>query len=104
VQKNIMPKQTTSLRWAAVAAIAALSLSLSMVTLARAQQTSNATAAAVTPVKKHKRSHYSQNETYQPKSSGCSSHQNMFPPCMSTWPEGSPHYHGGVHPGNTFDE
>jgi hypothetical protein len=29
-------------------------------------------------------------------------YQNQFPPCMSTFPEGSPNYHGG-RPGPTFD-
>lgn len=29
-------------------------------------------------------------------------YQNLFPPCMSTFPEGSPNYHGG-RPGPTFD-
>ena len=29
-------------------------------------------------------------------------YQNQFPPCMSSFPEGSPNYHGG-RPGPTFD-
>jgi hypothetical protein len=29
-------------------------------------------------------------------------YQNRFPPCMSTFPEGSPHYYGG-RAGPTFD-
>jgi hypothetical protein len=29
-------------------------------------------------------------------------YQNLFPPCQSTFPEGSPNYHGG-RPGPTFD-
>jgi hypothetical protein len=29
-------------------------------------------------------------------------YQNQFPPCMSTFPEGSPNYHG-PRPGPTFD-
>jgi hypothetical protein len=29
----------------------------------------------------------------------CASNQNMSPPCMSTWPQGSPNYHGPI-PGN----
>jgi hypothetical protein len=34
---------------------------------------------------------------------GCTwPYQNQFPPCMSTFPEGSPNYHGG-RPGPTFD-
>jgi hypothetical protein len=30
-------------------------------------------------------------------------YQNQFPPCMSTFPSGSPSYHGPV-PGPTFDD
>jgi hypothetical protein len=29
-------------------------------------------------------------------------YQNQFPPCMSTFPQGSPNYHGPI-PGPTFD-
>ena len=28
-------------------------------------------------------------------------YRNQFPPCMSTWPEGDPNYHGS-RPGTTF--
>jgi len=101
-----------SLPHVAIATIAAASLSLSMLMPAPAQQADAGAPPASTTVKKHKRSHYSQNHTYQPAyqpkswswSGGCTSYQNMQPPCMSTWPEGSPHYHGGIHPGVTFDE
>jgi hypothetical protein len=35
---------------------------------------------------------------------GCTwPYQNQFPPCMSTFPEGSPHYHG-PRPGPTFSD
>jgi len=30
-------------------------------------------------------------------------YQNRFPPCMSTFPQGSPNYHGS-RPGPTFDD
>lgn len=29
-------------------------------------------------------------------------YRNQFPPCMSTWPEGDPNYHGS-RPGPTFN-
>jgi len=107
-------KEGTSLRRAAVAAITVASFSVSTVTIAYAQQTADATPAAANAAKKHARSHYSQNQTHQRKLYGYQPYQNMgpppqpyqnmFPPYMSTWPEGSPHYHGGIHPGVTFDE
>lgn len=36
-------------------------------------------------------------------SNACTSYQNQFPPCMSTWPAGSPHYRGSW-PGPTFSD
>ena len=41
----------------------------------------------------------------QPSSAGgCTSLNNLFPPCMSSWPEGSPHYHGYRSGPTFFDE
>jgi hypothetical protein len=34
---------------------------------------------------------------------GCTSYENQYPPCMSTWPAGSPNYHGSTSPGNSTD-
>jgi hypothetical protein len=120
MEENVMPKQTASLRHAAFAAVAAASLSLSVVTLAHAQTTGDAPGAPVAAVKKHKPSHYPhysyqhysypryshypQNEVYQRELYGAAPYQHMFPPGMSTWPQGSPHYHGGPSPGVTFDD
>lgn len=33
---------------------------------------------------------------------GCTSY-HQYPPCMSTWPEGDPNYHGSTSPGNSVD-
>jgi hypothetical protein len=33
----------------------------------------------------------------------CTTYNNIAPPCMSTWPQGSPNYHGPT-PGNTFSD
>lgn len=33
----------------------------------------------------------------------CTSYENQNPPCMSTWPTGSPNYHGSQSPGNSTD-
>lgn len=64
---------------------------------------------AKTYAKKHtaagQRRHYAQRNLYgwdqRPVQSGCGPYQNQFPPCQSTWPQGSPHYHG-ARPGPTF--
>jgi hypothetical protein len=115
IKENVMQKRTVSLPKAAVGAIIAASLSLSMVTLASADQAGGPTAAAPATVKKHKPtyyshhpyyshySHYPQNQADYRRLYGAE-YQHMFPPGMSTWPEGSPHYHGGLHPGVTFDD
>jgi hypothetical protein len=34
-------------------------------------------------------------------SDACPTHDNLVPPCMSTWPQGNPNYHGPV-PGPLF--
>ena len=61
---------------------------------------------AKTDAKKHASRHwrpYAGHNLYGTAGSRCAWHyQNQFPPCMSTFPEGSPNYHGG-RPGPTFD-
>jgi len=43
-------------------------------------------------------------DLYGAAPAGCTwPYQNQFPPCMSTWPAGDPHYHGS-RPGPTFDD
>jgi hypothetical protein len=95
-----MSKQTTPLCSVAVVAIAAL-FSLPMPSVAQAQQ---GTAAPMHPKKhvvrilhpKWRESEISQ-RIYDvvPDQPHCTwQYTRMSPPCMSTWPEGSPNYHG----------
>lgn len=109
-----MPNQATPLRSLA-AAVAAAALSLSMLSAARADQQTQETSAATVAAKKHAaRAHHSrQKQTASarkiygaaPNGGRCAwPYRNMFPPCMSTWPEEDPNFHGGSHPGVTFDE
>ncbi len=109
-----MPKQATSLRSVAIAAITAASLSLPILSVAQADQRAERTHAARMHPKKHtaRMHHLRQREaevppgTYgaAPNLPGCTwPYRNMFPPCMSTWPAGDPNYHGS-RPGVTFEE
>lgn len=108
-----MPNQATSLRSVTVA-IAAAALSLSMLSVARADQRAQETPAAMAAAKKHAASaHPKKKQTANarklygaaPNGGRCAwPYRNMFPPCMSTWPEEDPNFHGGLHPGVTFDE
>jgi hypothetical protein len=99
---------TTSAIQTAAAAITASVLVLAMPAYADQQA---GTAPAAAPVKTPKRiTHRYYAPTKQrpgygaaPNASGCTSYNNMFPPCQSTWPQGSPQYHGPV-PGVTFDD
>jgi hypothetical protein len=105
-----MPKQVTSLRVVAVAAIAAALLSLPMLSVAQAQQGAN---TAMYPKKHAARMHHLKQRESEippkiysaaPNPPGCTwPYRNMAPPCMSTWPAGDPNYHGS-RPGPTFDE
>ena len=91
-----MPKQGTWLRTAAVAAIASVSLSLSALSVAQPNQRADAT---MNPKK-----HYLRQRELEippkiygaaPSLPGCTwPYRNMLPPCMSTWPQGDPNYHG----------
>ena len=98
-----MPKQVTSLRSVAVAAIVAAAFSLSMLSVAQADQQAGKTHTATVSPKKHAaipRKIYGA----APDASRCAwPYRNMFPPCTSTWPAGDPNYHGS-RPGVTFDE
>jgi hypothetical protein len=84
----------------------AVSLAAAAVTLlglpavaAQTEPASHQTKAAKTHPKRHAVVMYQ--PQYQPP--GCTwPYTNQFPPCMSTWPGGSPSYHGPV-PGVTFD-
>jgi hypothetical protein len=105
-----MPKSVTSLR---NAIIAAASLSLLMVSAAQADQQAEGTPAATINPKKHVVPTYHpkrKESQIRPKTYGAAPnlarcawpYQNMFPPCMSTFPQGDPNYHGS-RPGVTFE-
>jgi hypothetical protein len=109
-----MLNQVTFLRGVAAAAIAAVSLSLSMPLVAQADQAEKTPAATASPKQHAARTHHlKQRESAiapkiygaAPNSARCSwPYQNMFPPCMSTWPADDPNFHGSTHPGVTFDQ
>jgi hypothetical protein len=100
----LMSKSPISLGAAAAVVIAALCLP------AAADASTDQPATAAT-AKKHPKKHVSQvvqaqrpgqPQQWQPR--GCTwPYTNQYPPCQSTWPAGDPHYHGGSHPGPTFD-
>jgi len=101
------------LRRAAVAALTAASFTLPMVTAYADQQSAHTRSASEHPKKPHPKKHaaktqpqwrQSQAASQQGVQTGCTwPYQNQFPPCMSTWPVGSPHYHGS-RPGPTFED
>jgi len=112
-----MPKQVTSLRHAAIAAVAVVLLSPPMLSVAQAEQHAGRTHAA----RVHPRTHvagvrhqrhresgirpgiYGAVPNAVPNAEGCTPpYRNQFPPCMSTWPAGDPNYHGS-RPGVTFE-
>jgi len=95
-----MLKQRTSLRRAAIVAIAAASISIPALSVAQAHEQTGTTVTAKTHLKKHKHAQAMHREIYVaasagPAIAGCTwPYRNMTPPCMATWPEGDPHYHG----------
>jgi hypothetical protein len=114
-KESDMPSEATSLQSLAIAAIAAAALLLPMISVAQAEQRADAAAHA----KKHaaRMHHPTRRETQAypriyntapgtnaaPGTPGCAwPYQRMFPPCMSTWPEGDPNYHGTMR-GNQFE-
>lgn len=108
-----MPMQGTWLRRAALAALAAASLSLPMLSVASADQPAQQTQASTTHPKKQAVKPQSRQPGVAPQplfgsadswvAKRCAwPYQNQFPPCMSTWPAGDPNYHGS-RPGPTFD-
>lgn len=113
-----MPKQGISVRTAIIAAIAAAALWLPMVSVAQAGQQVETKHAAKMHPKKHaarthpmrKQSAVTHGELYGaapaviPNAYGCTwPYHNQVPPCMGTWPQGDPNYHG-TRPGPLFDE
>jgi hypothetical protein len=99
-------------RHAAFVVMAAASLSLPMLSIARADPPADRPHAATVQPKNHAKTAWQSAAQRQklygsarPANTGrCSwPYQNQFPPCMSTWPAGDPHYHGS-RPGPTFDD
>jgi len=100
------------LRHTAIAALTAASFTLPMVTAYANQQPAQTQAASEHPKKPHPKKHAAKQSqvAWQPTPAQqwvqkrCTwPYQNQFPPCMSTWPGGSPHYHGPIS-GPTFDD
>jgi hypothetical protein len=113
-----MPEHGTSLHRPVLAAIVALALSVPVVSIAQADEPPSQPAPAKMHAKKHaartqprhaRQSHYVPRHLYgavqQPWTAERPAwpYQNQFPPYMSTWPAGSPNYHG-PRPGPTFPD
>lgn len=84
------------LRHVAIAAVATGSLWLPLQSVARADQQSSAQRLQQpsTAANAWAGTRYEARCTWP--------YRNQFPPCMSTWPEGDPNYHGS-RPGPTFN-
>ena len=88
-----------------VAPIALVIGLLSVLPTAAHAQTQQAAAQSKQAIAAAKRKHYYHqyyNDLYgsAPNLPGCTwPFQNKYPPCMSTFPQGDPNYHGGSHPG-----
>ena len=100
-----MPKPATSPRCTAVVAIAMVAIALPMLPAAQAHEPAKKTHAARMHWQQHQRYRVAHSElhgpapyagaSYDPARPRCAlPYQNQFPPCMSTWPQGSPDYHG----------
>jgi len=102
----------------AIAAATAAACSLAVLASARAEPAANPPAVKIyhkrhlanapvrQPVPTHRHLYGSAQQwgTAQWSTGRCAwPYQNLFPPCMSTFPEGSPSYHGG-RPGPTFGD
>ena len=106
-----MSKQIISLRSLAVAAISA-SLSLPVFSVAQASPRADATMHAKKhmarmhhPVRPVRRESELSRKIYDvaPNGFDCTwPYKRMIPPCMSTWPEGDPNYHGTLR-GNQYE-
>ena len=94
-----------------IAVIAVALLSVPTIAIAQTQQQTTHKHFTTTFARKHvairKRQPYAQRNLYgwdqRPAGGGCG-YQNAYPPCQSTWPEGSPSYHGPVAGPTFFDE
>jgi len=108
-----VPKQATWLRRVAVAAIVGASFVLPTLAAAQADQPAAPTHVVKAQSKKHAATTRHRQSGVVPRTTSSAQaqvdkrctwpYQNQFPPCMSTWPAGSPSYHG-PRPGPTFDD
>ncbi len=100
-----MRNHATSLRRAALTAIAATySFALPMLSIAQADQQAKQTHVARPHPQKHVANVERLETTQTWEAQQCAwPYRNQFPPCMSTWPAGDPHYHGS-RPGPTFKD
>jgi hypothetical protein len=103
-----MSRHVTLLRNAAVAMIAVAAFSLPMLSVAHADQQTDLTLHPKSPAAKtyhpQHRASTIRPKVYNAEPPGCTwPYQNQFPPCQSTWPAGSPSYHGS-RPGVTFQD
>jgi hypothetical protein len=102
-----MTTYQTRLRAAGLATIALILLSAPTHAKAQADQVKPKAHARQTDARKHVSRQWrpaaARNLYGTAAPSRCTwPYENQFPPCMSTFPEGSPNYHGG-RPGPTFD-
>jgi hypothetical protein len=94
-----------------LAVIAFTLLSIPTIAMAETEQQKTQKHVTTTYAKKHaatrKQQPYEQRNLYgwdqHPAGGGCG-YQNAYPPCQSTWPQGSPSYHGPVAGPTFFDE
>lgn len=94
------------LRAVGVPTIAVALLSAPVLSMAQTDQQRPATHVAKSYAKKHVSRQWrpqANPNLYGSAQGRCTwPYQNQFPPCMSTFPQGSPNYHGS-RPGVTFD-
>lgn len=96
-----------------LAVIACTLLSVPTVAMAQTQQQNTQKHVTTTYAKKHAalrkrrpsehRNLYGWDQRRAGGGGGCG-YQNEYPPCQSTWPQGSPSYHGPVSGPTFFDE
>lgn len=100
-------KYQNQLRAVGVATIAFTLLSAPTLSMAQTDQQRPAAHVAKSSAKKHVARQWRRQvnpNLYGSAQGRCTwPYQNQFPPCMSTFPEGSPNYHGS-RPGLTFQD
>jgi hypothetical protein len=101
-----MSKQISAIRCAAGAAAVAALLALPVLSVAQGHERLRHARVAGMHAKKPRHSYFARDEGYRygpyaaapsaaAQSGRCAwPYQNLYPPCMSTYPQGSPDYHG----------